>query len=132
MGCSSPYQINRIHGGAIAAGAKLEVSYDFLPGAVDTSGHSHPNCFVEPRYVELMDTTIAAVVKRFRPPAIMFDHDEIRGINRDSRSLGAGLTNAELLALEMNQLAASCARAGAHNGLKVAPMFWDDMVSLSF
>lgn len=40
------------------------------------------------------------------PAITCTDHDEIRGMARDSRSLGTGLSNAELLARDMNRMQA--------------------------
>ena len=133
MARQSPYQLRRTpwhQGGKMAPGSSLEVSYDFLPGTADEGGHSHPSCFLEPRYIDIMAAAINDTVRLFRPHAIMFDHDEIRGINRDSRSLRAGLTNAQLLAAGMNEVANSCKRASIEHGVPVSPVFWDDMVRI--
>ena len=43
-----PYVVKRLHGGRIAAGEQVLLSYDFLPGKVDVEGHSTPNAFAEP------------------------------------------------------------------------------------
>jgi hypothetical protein len=43
-----PYIVKRLHGGRIAAGEQVLLSYDFLPGKVDVEGHSTPNAFAEP------------------------------------------------------------------------------------
>ena len=57
---------------------------------------------------------------------INFNHDEIRGMARDSRSLRSGLSNAELLAKDMNALQALVTK---HLGPKAHAMYWDDMVN---
>ena len=53
-----PYEVERIPSGDISVGAKVMMSYDFLPGKVDVQGHSTPNAFAEPEYYALMDTAI--------------------------------------------------------------------------
>lgn len=54
------------------------------------------------------------------------NHDEIRGLGRDSRSQRSGLLNHELLAKEMNALQASVTK---HLGEDGRAAFWDDMVN---
>jgi hypothetical protein len=57
---------------------------------------------------------------------VNFNHDEIRGMARDSRSLRSGLSNAQLLAKDMNTLQASVHK---HVGKAGRAMYWDDMVN---
>ena len=74
-----------------------------------------------------MDTAIAEMASLFPGIAyINFNHDEIRGMARDSRSLQSGLSNAELLAKDMNALQDSVKR---HVGPDARALFWDDMVN---
>jgi hypothetical protein len=49
-----------------------------------------------------------------------YETDEVRGINRDSRSAKLGLSNAELLARDMNTLASFV----RDNNPAVMPLFW--------
>ena len=102
------------------------MSFDFLPGKTDVQGHSTPNAFAEPEYYTFMDNAIKATATAF-PGAkfINFNHDEIRGMARDSRSLRSGLSNAELLAKDMNGLQALVTK---HLGPEARAMYWDDMV----
>ena len=75
-----PYTVRRKAGGGIAAGARVRLSYDYLPGKVDTQGHSTPNAFSEPEYYEFMDDAIRTVSDAFPGVRyINFNHDEIRG-----------------------------------------------------
>jgi|EP01046_Picozoa_sp_COSAG06_P016459 hypothetical protein len=53
---------------------------------------------------------------------VNFNHDEIRGMARDSRSLRSGLSNAQLLAKDMNALQASVHK---HLGKTGRAMYWD-------
>ena len=123
----NPYVIERLSSGGIPAGAAVLMSYDFLPGKVDVQGHSTPNAFAEPEYYALMDAAIAGTALNFPGLKFLnFNHDEIRGMARDSRSLRSGLSNAELLALDMNTLQASVHKHLGHNA---RAMYWDDMVN---
>ena len=58
-------------------------------------------------------------------PAVFFQEpDELRGINRDSRSAKVGMSNAELLATDMNTMA----RYVQQNNPAVVPLSWGDML----
>jgi hypothetical protein len=122
-----PTIVRRLPSGGIQAGQKVLLSYDFLPGKTDVQGHSTPNAFAEPEYYAFMNNAIAAVAAAF--PGIQyvnFNHDEIRGMARDSRSLLSGLSNAELLAKDMNTLQVLVKK---HLGPHARAMYWDDMVN---
>ena len=122
-----PYVVQRVPTGRIAAGAQVLLSYDYLPGKVDVQGHSTPNAFMEPAYYAFMDSAIAHLAQTFpQLRYIHFNHDEIRGLGRDSRSQRSGLSNHELLAKEMNALQVSVTK---HLGDGGHPVFWDDMVN---
>jgi hypothetical protein len=74
-----------------------------------------------------MDTAIGAMAAAFHNIShINFNHDEIRGMARDSRSLRSGLSNAELLAKDMNTLQSSVTK---HLGRGSRAIYWDDMVN---
>ena len=65
------------------------------------------------------------MMKNFPAPAVFFfETDEVRGINRDSRSAKLGVSNADLLARDMNTLA-GFVRA---NNPNVMPRFWGDVI----
>jgi hypothetical protein len=84
---------------------------------------------MEPGYYAFMDSAIAHVARAFpRIQYIHFNHDEIRGLGRDSRSQRSGLANHELLAKEMNALQGSVTKYLGDHG---RAMFWDDMVNPS-
>jgi hypothetical protein len=122
-----PYIVRREPGGRIAAGAHILLSYDYLPGKVDVQGHSTPNAFMEPTYYAFMDSAIAHVARVFpHLKHIHFNHDEIRGFGRDSRSQRSGLSNSELLAKEMNALQTSVTKYLGDGG---RALMWDDMIN---
>eukprot|EP01046_Picozoa_sp_COSAG06_P033297 COSAG06_NODE_3391_length_5412_cov_79.977037_5_plen_315_part_00 len=120
-----PYNVRRLAGGKIPEGGTVSASFDYLPGKVNQAGHSTPSAFGEPAYYALLENAINHTMQEFRPTLINFDHDEIRGMARDSRSLGTGLTNAELLARDMNRMQ-SMVQA---NDPEANALFWDDMVN---
>ncbi len=66
-------------------------------------------------------------MKRERPDLhhrfINLGYDEIRGIGRDSRTLRSGLTDGELLARSMDEVAGYVSKASP--GTRT--LFWDDM-----
>jgi hypothetical protein len=99
-----PSVLRRVVGGRIAAGAEVRLSYDYLPGKVDSQQHI-PMAFGEPVYYEFMDRVLENLVRAFPGiTAVHLNHDEIRGMARDSRSLRSGLSNAALLAKDINTL----------------------------
>ena len=102
-----PYIVKRLPTGKIPKGQTVTASFDYLPGKVNQAGHSTPSAFGEPAYYALLETAINHTMQEFQPMLLNFDHDEIRGMARDSRSLGTGLTNAELLARDMNRMQSS-------------------------
>ena len=129
-----PYEIRRVAGGAIGAGERVRVSFDYLPGKVNQAGHSTPSAFGEPDYYELLEFAINHTMAEFmseawphsRPKMLNFDHDEIRGMARDSRSLRTGLSNAELLARDLNRMQTMVAR----NDPQAHALFWDGAITL--
>ena len=74
-----------------------------------------------------MDTAIGVMASAFpNIRVINFNHDEIRGMARDSRSLRSSLSNTELLAKDMNTLQSSVTK---HLGQGSRAIYWDDMVN---
>ena len=68
----------------------------------------------------------AFVARRFNVSKAFVGFDELHGINRDSRSLRAGRSNADALADGINALQASFAR---HAGADARLMVWADMLN---
>ena len=120
-----PYEVRRLLGGAIPAGAKVSMSFDFLPGKANFAGHSTPGAFGEPAYYAVIERGINMTMREFAPTMINFDHDEIRGMARDSRSLRTGLTNAQLLGREIIRTQAAVESWNP----EATALFWDDMLN---
>ena len=72
---------------------------------------------------------IDAAIELARPKRLMAGMDEVRGINRDSRSRRLGMGNGRIFAHAMNRLAACVRRSAERRNLSVTPLFWADMVS---
>jgi hypothetical protein len=91
-------------------------------------GNAKPNdpvSIADPQHFMEAKAAVDMIMQQFPAPAVFFyETDEVRGINRDSRSAKLGLSNAELLALDMNTLA-GFVRA---NNPSVMPLFWGDMI----
>ena len=99
------YVVRRLPSGSIPRGARVLGSFDYLPGKVNSQGHSTPGAFGEPSYYDRLASAVERVAHEFGPLRLInFDHDEIRGMARDSRSLRLGLSNAELLARDLNMM----------------------------
>ena len=76
----------------------------------------------DPLHYAETEAAVASVMEHFpNTPAVFFsESDEVRGMNRDSRSSRLGLSNAELLARDMNRLAAMVTTRNTH----AMPIFW--------
>ena len=121
-----PFVLRRVDNGSIAAGSEVRLSYDYLPGKVDSQQHI-PMAYGEPLYYEFMDSVVANLARAFPNVTMLhLNHDEIRGMARDSRSLRLGLSNAELLARDINALQRSVTKHMGENGRVI---LWDDMVN---
>ena len=101
---NSPTQIERIATGDIGAGETVLVSYDFVARLCTYASWSIPYCPFEDKTYAVMNDAIENVVNLLHPQFISIGHDEIRGLNRDSRCKKRNLTNAEVLAYEINKL----------------------------
>ena len=65
------------------------------------------------------------VISAFKPKYINIGHDEIRGMNRDSRCLRRNLTNAQLLAEDINRLYSIARKYDSD----VKLLMWSDMLN---
>ena len=107
-------------------GQTVSVSYDFLAGMVgQINDGSHPNCFAEERYYEIMSQVITYAMYEFGAKKVFFGFDEMHGINRDSRSRRAGRTNSEAIAWAMNKLAGLVRERDP----LARSLFWADMIN---
>ena len=113
--------IRRLPGGAISAEEEVLVSYDFGTNMVCGSKPNDPVAMADPQHFVEAKAAVDAVMREFPAPAVFFfETDEVRGINRDSRSHRLGLSNADLLARDMNALAGFVHA----NNPSVMPLFW--------
>ena len=97
------YRVHRLSSSAISPRQRVNISYDFIPGYVGTiDDGSQCNSFAEPRFYELMELTINFTMDTFGPKYVFINHDEMHGFNRDSRARRLGLSNAALLARDIN------------------------------
>ena len=121
-----PAKIIRFNSGNIRDGDEVLVSYDYVerktaPWATWTT----PYCPSSERTYKIMLNALEDVITALNPKYISIVHDEILGLNRDSRCKKRNLTNAELLADEINRL----------NDLvksidpKIRLLMWDDMIN---
>ena len=114
-----PYRIVRVGGGW--NGSLFNVSYNFNPGSLQgTGGHFLP-CFGSDTYRDRVARAVKATADALAPAFVFFNHDELRGIGRDSRTARGAATPASALASELNWLAEAAAPATA--------IFWDDMLN---
>jgi len=126
---SYPYSIDntsstlkRVEGGGITNNEIVLVSYDYAQYVSDAI----PYCSSEPRTYNIIFEGIEKVIDYLEPNYIHIGHDEIRGLNRDSRDIKRGIENYKLLADDINKL---------NNMIKskdksIKMMMWDDMVNL--
>ena len=124
------FAVRSLPGGKLQVGDTVLVSYDVAAGAVGWGDYtSTPQAFGESGFYESSCAIIRAAIELAIPSAVMCGMDEVRGINRDSRSRRLGMGNGQMFAYAMNKLAACVHSAAAANGIRVAPLFWADMVS---
>jgi hypothetical protein len=120
-----PSRIIRVPGGEINNGDEVLVSYDQVLWMRSFGEWKIPYCPSEPRTYKVMFSALEEIIKIIKPAYISIGHDEIRGMNRDSRCRRRGMTNAELLAEDITRL---------NNFVKsIAPettvLVWDDMLN---
>lgn len=117
-----PLEIRRIPDGGIREDEEVLVSYDYVTGKF-TNGTRIPYCPSSERTYKIMENAMAAVVYSAKPDYISIGHDEIMGLNRDSRCRKRNLTNSELLAEDINRLYDII--RGLDPDIKL--FIWDDM-----
>jgi len=122
-GNSAPFKISRIPGGKIKNGQRVRVSYDYVVRLVSFADWSIPYCPFEPQTYAVMEKTIKNVIEMLNPDFISLGHDEIRGLNRDMRCRRQHMSNAEVLAYDINRLDAIIKKYSKTTRMLV----WDDM-----
>jgi hypothetical protein len=98
------YIIKRIKSGRLKNSQNILVSYDYVERKCDFANWSIPYCPSSEITYKIMDTAIDNVIAHLQPSQISIGHDEVRGLNRDSRCLKRDMTNAELLSEDINKL----------------------------
>jgi len=120
-----PTKILRINGGGIGEGDEISVSYDYVGKKCKDCEWSVPYCPSSERTYKVVNNVLENIIREFQPKYISVTHDEIRGMNRDSRCLARNLSNAELLADELSRLNDYV----MSHGIGTRLLIWDDMIS---
>lgn len=120
-----PSKILRILNGKIKSGEIVLVSYDYVVRKCSFAEWSIPYCPSSQRTYKIMDSAIKNTIETFGSKYIDIGHDEIRGMNRDSRCLERNLTNAQLLAEDINRLYSI---ANAYDP-DIKLLMWSDMLN---
>lgn len=119
-----PTKILRVPNGKIGDGEEVLISYDYVERKCSYAESSIPYCPSTERTYKIMFKALEDVIRTLKPNYISISHDEIRGMNRDSRCKIRNLSNAELLADEINRL---------NDFVKIIDpsiklLMWDDMI----
>ncbi|MDD5008634.1 MAG: glycoside hydrolase family 20 zincin-like fold domain-containing protein [Syntrophorhabdaceae bacterium] len=120
-----PTRISRIDGGNIGEGDEVLISYDYVVNKCKDCEWSIPYCPSSERTYKVVNEVLGNIMKEIRPDYISVTHDEIRGMNRDSRCLKRNMSNAELLADELSRLNTFVESYGLGTRL----LIWDDMIN---
>jgi hypothetical protein len=120
-----PTRILQKNGGRIRNGENVLVSYDYVENkCASWAPWSIPYCPSYEGTYEIMSQAIEETIDRLHPSYLSIGHDEIRGMNRDSRCIKRNLTNAQLLGYDINRLY-SIARSIDE---KITLLMWSDML----
>lgn len=124
---NTPTQIARIADSQIEDDEEVLVSYTYFENkpAFNFPDSTITYCPSAKRTYEIMSKTIKNVIEVLKPAYISIGHDEIRGINRDNRCRKRNLSNAGLLADDINKLYDICKSADPD----VNVLMWNDMLN---
>ncbi|MBM3253455.1 MAG: hypothetical protein FJZ16_04310 [Candidatus Omnitrophica bacterium] len=123
---NQPTKILRKPNGNIKNGEEVLVSYDYVENkCASWAPWSVPYCPSSERTYEIMFGALENVIQVLNPHYISVGHDEIRGLNRDSRCKKRNLTNAQVLADEVNRLNDFVKSINPNIRL----LMWDDMLN---
>lgn len=118
--------VNRIASGRIKDHEKVLVSYDYVEcKSVTWAPWSIPYCPSSDLTYKAIFHAVDNVVNALNPRFINIGHDEVRGMNRDSRCIDRGMTNAELFADDINKIYDYV--KSADSGITI--LMWDDMIN---
>lgn len=120
-----PTKVVRLSEGEIKDREEVLISYDQIIWQSSFAEWKIPYCPSEPRTYDVMFSAIKNVIGIMNPKYISIGHDEIRGMNKDSRCRKRNMSNAELLAEDVTKLS-DFAKSLDPN---VRLLMWDDMVN---
>ncbi|MFA5339473.1 MAG: glycoside hydrolase family 20 zincin-like fold domain-containing protein [Candidatus Omnitrophota bacterium] len=121
-----PAKIVRLQDGKIRDREDVLVSYDYVEKKTASwANWVAPYCPSSERTYKIMSGALEDVIETLHPRYISIGHDEIFGINRDSRCKKRNMSNAEILSEDINKLY-ECIK-NADSDVKV--MMWDDMLN---
>lgn len=116
---AKPWQIVRLPGGRIPAGAQLRLSYDYAPAGAVTY------CPSDPRTQAIMRDTLTTVIRELGVKYVHIGHDEPRWMNTCRRCRERHLSNAEIFADELIRMQRYVKEANP----QVRVMMWDDALN---
>ena len=130
---SYPYNVNnrltrikRITKGGIKDNQEILISFNYVRNiAKPWISWSIPYCPSSELTYQIVEDVYEKVIRYLSPNYISIGHDEIVGMNRDIRSRRRNLTNAELLAYDINRLYDITKELNPNIKL----MIWDDMLN---
>lgn len=114
-----PLQIELVPGGNIHDGDTVLATFTYAPPDSVTC------CPSEPRYQQIMKTTIQKVIRELKPKYLHIGHDEPRVLNRDVRCTNRHLSNAELFVDDIKRMRDYALEADPN----IRMMMWDDAIS---
>ncbi len=123
---NKPTRIIRLQDGKIRDREDVLVSYDYVEKKTASwANWVAPYCPSSERTYKIINSALEGVIETLHPRYISIGHDEIFGMNRDSRCKKRNLSNAEILSGDINRLY-DCIK-NADPDIKV--MMWDDMLN---
>lgn len=123
---NSPAEIIRLPSGNIKDMQEVLVTYDFIENKCEKwAPWCVPFCPSSKLAYDNVCKYLGNAILLLQPKYISISNDEIRGMNRDSRCLKRGMTNAELLADEINKV--NDFVKSISPGVRL--IMWDDMIS---
>lgn len=122
-----PTQLMRTSESEIKDGEEVLVSYTYFENkpSFKFPDSTITYCPSTKRTYKVMSRVIENVLEMLKPAYISIGHDEIRGINRDNRCRKRNLSNAELLADDINKLYDFS--KSIDPGVNI--LMWDDMLN---
>ncbi|MCK9555687.1 hypothetical protein M0R36_07720 [bacterium] len=123
---NQPTEIAKISNGDIKNGDEVLISYDYVENkCASYAPWNIPYCLSSEEARQVMFSAIKNTIELLNPKYIDLGYSEIGGMNKDSRCKRRNLTNAELLADDINNM------YGFIKGInpEIKLMIWDDMIN---